>query len=85
MTHIFIKKEWMVLLDVVYLSMNMNRSYASATPSLKEDTTLEIELHTRYYNTVFIVLLSSRMVISLCCLVMNVKQLVILVDVKKCL
>ena len=75
----------MVLLDVVYMSMNMNRSYASVTPRLMEDTTLEIELHIRYCNPVFIGLLSSRMPVSLFCLAMNVKELVILVDVKKCL
>ena len=75
----------MVLLDVVYLSMNRNRSYASVTPKLMEDTMLEIELHTRYCNLVFIGLLSSRMPVSLSYLVMNVKELVILVDVKKCL
>ena len=75
----------MVLLDVVYLSMNMNRSYASATPKLMEDTMREIELHTRYCDPVFIGLLSSRMPVSLSYLVMNVKELVILVDIKKCL
>ena len=75
----------MVLLDVVYLSMNRNRSYASVTPRLMEDTMLEIELHIRYCNPVFIGLLSSRMPVSLFCLAMNVKELVILVDVKKCL
>ena len=32
------------VLDVVYLSMNRNRSYASVTPRLMEDTTLETEL-----------------------------------------
>ena len=37
----------MVLLDVVYLSMNRNRSYASVTPRLMDDTTLEIELRIR--------------------------------------
>ena len=74
-----------MLLDVVYLSMNKNRSYASVTPKLMEDTTLEIELHIRYCNPVFIGLLSSRMPVSLFCPVMNVKGLVILVDVKKCL
>ena len=73
----------MVLLDVVYLSMNRNRSYASATPNPTEDTMLEIELHTRYCNPVFIGLLSSRTPVSLSCLVMNAKELVILVDVKK--
>ena len=75
----------MVLLDVVYLSMNRNRSYASVTPKLMEDTTLEIELRIRYCNPVFIGLLSSRMLVSLSYLVMNVKGLVILVDVRKCL
>ena len=43
----------MVLLDVVCLSMNRSRSYASVTLNPMEDTTLEIELHTRYYNLVF--------------------------------
>ena len=75
----------MVLLDVVYLSMNRNRSYASVTPKLMEGTMLEIEPHIRYYNLVFIGLLSSRMRVSLSYLVMNVKELVILVDIKKCL
>ena len=40
---------------------------------------------TMYCNPVFIGLLSSRMLVSLCYLVMNVKELVILVDIKKCL
>ena len=75
----------MVLLDVVYLSMNRNRSHASVTLNHMEDTTLEIELHIRYYNLVFIGLLSSKMLVSLSYLVMNVKELVILVDIKKCL
>ena len=75
----------MVLLDIVYLSMNSNRYYASVTLRLMEDTTLEIELHIRYCNPVFIGLLSSRMPVSLSYLVMNVKELVILVHVKKCL
>ena len=75
----------MVLLDIAYLSMNRNRSYASVTPRRMEDTTLEIELHIRYCNPVFIGLLSSRMPVSLSYPVMNAKELVILVDVKKCL
>ena len=75
----------MVLVDIVYLSINKNKSYGNVTPKLMEDTMLEIELHTRYCNPVFIGLLSSRMPVSLSCLVMNVKELVILVDVKKCL
>ena len=76
---------YQVLLDVVYLSMNRNRSYASVTPNHMEDTTLEMEQHIRYCNPVFIGLLSSKMPVSLSCLVMNVKELVTLVDVKKCL
>ena len=75
----------MVLLDVVYLSMNRNRSYASVTPKLMEGTTLEIELHIRYYNPVFIGLLSSRMLVSLSCLMMNARELVMLIYVRKCL
>ena len=75
----------MVLLDVVYLSMNRNRSYASVTLRHMEDITREIELHIRYCNLVFIGLLSSKMLVSLSYLVMNVKELVILVDAKKCL
>ena len=85
MTHIFIMKDYMILLDVVYLSMNRNESYASVTPRPMEGTMLEIGLLTRYCNLVFIGLLSSRMPVSLFCLAMNVKELVILVDVKKCL
>ena len=75
----------MVLLDIVYLSMNRNKSYGSVIPRLMEDTMQETELHIRYYNLVFIGLLFSRMLVSLSYLVMNVKELVILVDVRKCL
>ena len=72
----------MVLLDVVYLSMNRNKSYGSVTLRLMEDTMREMELHTRYYNLFFIGVLFSRMLVSLSCLVMNVKELVILVDIR---
>jgi hypothetical protein len=75
----------MVLLDVVYLSMNRNKSYRIVIPKHTEDTVLETELHIRYYSLVFIGLLSSKMHVSLSYLVMNVKELVILVDVRKCL
>ena len=74
-----------MLLDIVYLSMNRNRSYASVTPRITEDTTLEIEQHIRYCNAVFIGLVSSSMAVSLSCLPMNLKELVISVDIKKCL
>ena len=47
----------MVLLGIVYLNMNRNRSYASVTLRLMEDAMLEIELHIRYCNPVFIGLL----------------------------
>ena len=73
----------MVLFDVVYLSMNMNKFYGNVTPKLMEDIMREIELLTRYCSLVFIGLLYSRMPVSLFYLVMNVKELVILVDVKK--
>ena len=61
----------MVLLDVVYLSMNRNKSYENVTPKPTEGITREIGLHTRYYNLVFIGLLFSKMPISLSYLVMN--------------
>ena len=74
MTHIFINKEYMVLLGVVYLSMNRNKSYGNVTPKLMEDITREIELLIRSCNLFFIGLLSSRMPVSLFYLVMNVKE-----------
>ena len=74
-----------MLLDVVYLSMNRNKSYANVTPKLMEDIMREIELLTRYCNPVFIGLLSSKVPISLFYLVTNVKELEILVGVNKCL
>ena len=73
----------MVLLDVVYLSMKMNKSYENVTPKLMEGIMREIELLIRYCNLVFIGLLSSRMHVSLFYLVMNVKELVISVSIKK--
>ena len=75
----------MVLLDVVYLSMNGNKSYGNVTPKPTEDIMREIELLIRYCNLVFIGLLSSRMPVSLFYLVMNVNELVISVSVNKCL
>ena len=84
MTHTFIK-ELMVLLDIESLSMNRNKSYRSVTPRLTEDTMLEIELHIRYCNPIFIGLLFSRMPVSLFYLVTNVKEMVISVSVEKCL
>ena len=75
----------MVLLDVMYLGMNRDKSYRNFTQKLMEGIMREIELLTRYCNLVFIGLLSSRMPVSLSYLVMNVKEFVILVDVKKCL
>ena len=75
----------MVLLDVVYLSMNRNKSYKNVTLKPTEDIMREIELCTRYYNLVFIDLLYSRMLVSLACLVMNARELAILIYVTKCL
>ena len=64
----------MVLLDVVYLSMNRDKSYGNVTPNLMEDIMLEIELLTRYCSLGFIGLLFSRMLVSSSYLVMNVKE-----------
>jgi hypothetical protein len=75
----------MVLLDVVYLRMNRDKSYENVTPKLMEDIMREIEVLTRYCTLVFSGLLSSRMPVSLFYLVKNVKELVILVSVRKCL
>ena len=75
----------MVLLDVVYLSMNRDKSYGNVTLKLMEGIMRVTELLTRYCNLDFIGLLSSRMPVSLLYLVMNVKELVILVSVRKCL
>ena len=75
----------MVLLDIVYLSMNMDKSYGNVTLKLMEGIMRETELLTRYCNLDFIGLLSSRMHVSLFYLVMNVKELVILVTIMKCL
>lgn len=65
--------------------MNRNKSYRSVTPRLTEETMRETELHRRYYNLVFIGLLFSKMHVRLFYLVTNVKELEILVDVRKCL
>jgi hypothetical protein len=62
----------MVLLDVVYLSMNRNKSCGNVTPKLMEGIMPEIGPLIRYYNLVFIGLLSSRIPVSLFFLVMNV-------------
>ena len=64
----------MVLLDVVYLSMNRDKSYGNVTPKLMEGIMLEIELLTRYCSLDFIGLLSSRMHLSSSYPVMNVKE-----------
>ena len=64
----------MVLLDVVYLSMNRDKSYGNVTLKLMEDIMLEIELLISYCSLDFIGLLSSRMLVSMSHLVMNVKE-----------
>ena len=75
----------MVLPDVVYLIMNRNKFYVNVTLKLMEGITRDIELLIRYCNLVFIALLSSRMHLTLFYLVMDAKELVILVSVRKCL
>ena len=57
----------------------------SVTLRHTEDTMLETEPHIRYYNLLFIGLPFLRMQVSLSSVVINVKELVILVDVRKCL
>ena len=64
----------MVLLDVVYLSMNKDKSYGTATLRLMEGIMLETELLTRSCSRDFIGLLSSRMPVSSSYLVMNAKE-----------
>ena len=64
----------MVLLDVVYLSMNGNKSYGNVTLKLMEDIMRETEPLIRYCNLVFIGLLYSKMPVSSSHLVMNVKE-----------
>jgi hypothetical protein len=46
---------------------------------------LEKELHKRFYNQVFIGRPSLKMLEGIFCLAMNVKELVIFLDVMKCL
>ena len=65
----------MVLLDVVYLSMNWDKSYGNVTLNLMEGIMLEIEPLTRYCSLDFIGLLSSRMLVSLSHLVMNCQRI----------
>ena len=64
----------MVLLDVVYLSMNRDKSYRNVTPKFMEGVMLVIELLIRYCSLDFIGLLSSRMLVSMSNLVMNAKE-----------
>ena len=64
----------MVLLDIVYLSMDRDKSYGNVTLKLMEDIMEETELLKRYCNLGFIGLLSSRMLVSSSSLVMNVKE-----------
>jgi hypothetical protein len=53
--------------------------------ALMEDIMLEIEPHKRFYNQVFIGLPFLKMLESLFYLVMNAKELVIFLDIMKCL
>jgi hypothetical protein len=52
---------------------------------LMEDIMLEIELHKRFYNQVFIGQTFLKMLEGMFYLVMNVKELVIFLDIMKCL
>ena len=64
----------MVLLDVVYPSMNRDKSYGNVTLRLMEGIMLEIKLLTRYCNPDFIGLLPSKMPVSSSYLAMNAKE-----------
>jgi hypothetical protein len=52
---------------------------------LMEDIMLEIELHKRFYNQVFIGLPFLKMLENFFYLAMNAKELVIFLDAMKCL
>jgi hypothetical protein len=85
MTHTYIKKEWMVLCKDVFQNMNNKRYRGNVMVVLMEDIMLEIELHKRFYNQVFIGLPFLKMQENLFYLVMNAKELVIFLDAMKCL
>ena len=65
--------------------MNKKKYCANVMVVLVEDITLEIGLHKRFYNQVFIGLLFLKMQGNLFYHVMSVKELVTLVDVMRCL
>jgi hypothetical protein len=52
---------------------------------LRENIMMEIELHKRFYNQVFIGQPFLNMLEGMFYLVMNVKELVIFLDIMKCL
>ena len=64
----------MVLLDVVYLGMNRDKSYGNVTLKLMEDIMRETEPLIRYCNLVLIDILSSRMPVGSSHRVMNAKE-----------
>ena len=66
------------------LQKTVNRSRKNWSKKL-DDALWSYRTAHKVLQSVFIGLLFSKMPISLSCLVMNVKELVILVDVKKCL
>ena len=80
MTHIYIEKELMVLCEDVYQIMSRRKYWINAMVMLMVDITLEIELHKRFYNQIFIGLLFLRMQEDLFYPAMNVKELVISLD-----
>jgi hypothetical protein len=85
MTHTYIKKEWMVSCEDVFHNMNNKRYSGNVMVVLIEDIMLEIELHKRFYNQVFIGLPFLKMLENLFYLVMNAKESVIYLDATKCL
>jgi hypothetical protein len=85
MTHTYIKKEFMVLCEDVYQNMSNKKYRENAMEVLMEDIMLEIELHKRFYNQVFIGQPLLKMLEGMFYLAMNVKELVIFLNVMKCL
>jgi hypothetical protein len=85
MIHTYIKREWMVLCDDVSQNMNNKRYLGNVMEVLMEDNMLEIELHKKFYNQIFIGLPFLKMLESLFYLVMNAKELEIFLNAMKCL
>jgi hypothetical protein len=85
MTHFFIRRLYMVLLDVVYLSLNRKALLKIAMIVHMEATMRETAQLERYYNLVFIGLLYLKIVLLMLKFVINVNVWETLVREMKCL